>query len=144
MSRIWFVLISSAIMAMPVIGDDIGPNDIPEDKKIIRIESEFGLVNFYHYLHATLRTNSCDTCHHSLKEEGVLKTCQECHPHESEEISPIMLMTGPPKIAKAFHDRCKGCHQYTTQTLKKKAGPVTCSLCHLGKEHMDTPETHPR
>jgi len=142
MFRSTFVLLISALLAMPVVGDDIDVNDIPEDKKIIRFESEFGLVNFFHHLHATLRANSCDTCHHTMKEVGYIKPCHECHEHEGEGTSPSLQ--GTPKIAKAFHVRCKGCHQYTTQVLNKTAGPVTCVLCHLGEEHLAAPETHPR
>ena len=138
MSRFLIAVISSAILAMPVLGAELSLDDIPEDKRIIRFDSEFGLVNFFHHLHAELRTSSCETCHHTYEEVGEIRPCHECHKNE------LSMFDETPTIAKAFHVRCKGCHQYTTQVLFKTAGPVTCGLCHLGVEHLASPETHPR
>jgi hypothetical protein len=36
-----------------------------------------------------------------------------------------------PKTKDAFHDKCKGCHQYTMKELKQPAGPTKCKLCHV-------------
>lgn len=134
-----------ALMVLPIRADQMNfqPSDIPDDKKVILFKSQFGLVNFFHELHATTRAKECKTCHHMLKQENVIRPCHECHLAEGV-IPPAQQKPVPPSVAKAFHTRCKGCHQYTVQMLYKKAGPVTCALCHLGKEHLTHPETHPR
>ena len=119
----------------------VGATNIPPDKEVIRFESEVGLVNFFHALHATLRTNTCQTCHHTYKEGEPLKTCDSCHPpHQG---TPTVI-TETPMVSKAFHVRCKGCHQYTVRKLNKTAGPVSCRLCHLGKVFDQAPQDHPR
>jgi hypothetical protein len=142
LQRILGVLLCCVVISPVLAQDQLTAVDIPEEKKVIRFASEFGLVNFYHYLHATLRTSSCEECHHTVKEVGEIKPCHECHLHEGERTTPSL--TGTPQIAEAFHVRCKGCHQYTTQVLYERAGPVTCALCHLGKEHREAPDKHPR
>lgn len=115
--------------------------NIPPDKEIIRFDSEIGMVNFFHALHATLRTNTCQTCHHTYKEGEAFKTCDSCHPPDKGG-APVIAET--PKISKAFHVRCKGCHQYTIRKLHQTAGPVRCKLCHLGKVFAQEPQSHPR
>ncbi|MDQ1331748.1 MAG: hypothetical protein QG578_2016 [Thermodesulfobacteriota bacterium] len=64
----------------------------------------------------------CGTCHHVYK-DGVKiedetsedKECSECH----------KISGNPVPLAVKYHLRCKGCHE------EKKAGPVTCSECHI-------------
>ena len=70
-----------------------------------------------------------------------LKTCDACHPPDTGVPTAI---SDTPKISKAYHVRCKGCHQYTVRKLNKVAGPVRCRLCHLGKVFDQEPQAHPR
>lgn len=119
----------------------VGATNIPPEKEVIRFESEIGMVNFFHVLHATLRTKTCRTCHHTYKEGESLKTCDSCHPPDKGG-APVISET--PKISKAYHIRCKGCHLYTVRKLNKTAGPVRCRLCHLGKVFDQEPQAHPR
>ncbi len=69
--------------------------------------------------------DDCSACHHifsgkkrSVGESSEGTPCVECHPVTSRE------ETNAPGLMKAFHGRCKGCHE------KVSAGPVMCGECH--------------
>lgn len=65
--------------------------------------------------------DDCSVCHH-VYENGVKsdaetsedQSCSSCHMKDGN--------TRP--LRRAFHDRCKGCHE------EQKKGPVQCAECH--------------
>lgn len=101
-----------------------GAYEIPPDKEIIYFEhSKLGTVTFLHKMHSELRDVDCRFCHHTDKGTGKPEPCHRCHKGEPQDETP--------KRIKAFHTRCRGCHQYTVDA-GKKAGPVKkCTLCHI-------------
>ena len=66
----------------------------------------------------------CNECHH-VYEGGVKledessedQSCSDCHSEKGSD--------GPPRLIKAFHINCKGCHQ------SAKKGPLMCGECHV-------------
>ena len=123
-----FVLLSIILVTVsfPVLG-----SDIPADKDIIVFSSKYGDVTFNHKLHAGLANVGglvhveCNTCHHTYEGEGAIKPCNECHV-KSKKVDP----TSPPNLKKAFHYRCRGCHQYTMEQGKHAGPDKKCRLCH--------------
>lgn len=98
---------------------------IPPEKEVILFESsKLGTVTFLHKMHAGLQGVECSTCHHRGVENSAPEDCHNCHkPKPTDEKAP--------KAIKAFHTRCRGCHQYTVES-GQKAGPVKkCTLCHV-------------
>jgi len=66
----------------------------------------------------------CTECHH-IYEDGVKladessedQLCSDCHNEDASQ--------GQPRLVKAYHLNCKGCHQ------KKEKGPIMCGECHV-------------
>ena len=102
---------------------------IPDDKAVIQFKTKTGLVTFYHHLHATLRVTQCESCHHTHEAGQQIKPCAECHKKKKTKIEGFSMVV--PKNSKAYHTKCKGCHQYTLEELEKPAGPTKCKLCHI-------------
>lgn len=98
--------------------------EIPPEKEIIFFESaKLGTVTFLHKMHASLQDTECTTCHHRGVDESPPEDCHNCHTSEPTNEAP--------KAIKAFHIRCRGCHEYTVES-GQKAGPVKkCTLCHV-------------
>lgn len=103
--------------------------EIPDDKAVLSFDSKLGIVTFNHKLHATVRGIECTSCHHTYKEGETIKPCSDCHKKNESKVEGFAVMA--PKNKKAYHDKCKGCHKYTTEELKKPAGPTKCKLCHI-------------
>jgi hypothetical protein len=111
--------------------------EIPADKEVIIFEhSKLGPVTFQHKMHSQLDDVECETCHHTTQGGSEPEDCHNCH-------KPKDAQGEAPKSIKAFHTRCRGCHQYTVDS-GKHAGPVKkCTLCHVrGGEspHQGMPE----
>ncbi len=80
---------------------------------------------FMHDTHnETAEIEDCGQCHHLHDENGQKlegessedQLCSECHGKKDE---------GPkPRLMKAFHQNCKGCH------LERGKGPILCAQCH--------------
>ncbi len=72
----------------------------------------------------TAEIEECNECHH-VYENGVKiedessedQPCSECHSEENSDDQP--------RLVKAFHLNCKGCHQAA------KKGPIMCGECHV-------------
>ena len=118
------MLILVVLLGLPVTA---GAAEIPLDKEIILFtHSKLGNVTFLHKMHSQLDEVECTTCHHKHEGDGMPEPCHKCHQSKPEDETP--------KIIKAFHTRCRGCHQYTIET-GRKAGPVKkCTLCHVKPE----------
>ena len=97
---------------------------IPPDKEVIYFDrAKMGVVTFLHKMHSTLDDVTCTTCHHTSKGNNQQEDCHNCHKPDMEG--------DVPESGVAFHNRCRGCHQYTVDS-GKKAGPVKrCKLCHI-------------
>jgi len=122
------------ILLMLGISTASGAAEVPPDKEIILFEHEkLGTVTFLHKMHSTLDGVECTTCHHTLEDSGKPEDCHKCHQSKPTDETP--------KSMKAFHTRCRGCHEYTVES-GKKAGPVKkCKLCHVKpdrEQKMDT------
>jgi hypothetical protein len=102
---------------------------IPDDKAVVQFQTKTGLVTFNHTLHATLRTSECESCHHTHEPGTPIKPCSDCHKKKKTMIPGFSVVA--PKNSKAYHLKCKGCHQYTLKELEKPAGPTKCKLCHI-------------
>jgi hypothetical protein len=99
-----------------------------EDMKVID-NSVFGkparpAATFVHDEHnEKAGIDECAVCHHLYidgklveGEDSIGQSCSDCHLiHATGNNLPLM---------KAFHKRCKGCHQ------QKNAGPIMCGECH--------------
>ena len=66
----------------------------------------------------------CNECHHIYEggerledESSEDQSCADCHSENGSDDAP--------RLIKAFHLNCKGCHQ----TAKK--GPIMCGECHV-------------
>jgi hypothetical protein len=83
------------------------------------------LVRLNHERHSEII--DCNRCHHDYDENGNNtgedgQSCSGCHGTVESEENPVPLM-------KAFHIRCKGCHE--KRILRgKTSGPVMCGTCH--------------
>jgi hypothetical protein len=103
---------------------------IPDDKAVLQFQAKIGLVTFNHFLHATLRTNECESCHHTHEPGAPFQPCSDCH--KKKKKTPVVgFSVVAPKSSKAYHLKCKGCHEYTIKELEKPAGPTKCKLCHV-------------
>ncbi len=112
------------ILIFLVCSSVMGVEQIPPDKEILYFDrSKMGVVTFMHKMHSTLEGVNCTTCHHTSRGKGQPEDCHNCHqPQPQGDV---------PESAAAFHNRCRGCHQYTVDS-GKKAGPVKkCTLCHI-------------
>jgi len=102
---------------------------IPDDKAVVEFKNKRGVVTFNHTLHATLRTSECESCHHTHEEGKPFQPCDDCHKKKTTKVKGMSVVV--PKNSKAYHLKCKGCHQYTLKELEKPAGPTKCKLCHI-------------
>ncbi len=127
------VILSMLLLAgsFPVSG-----SEIPADKSVIVFHTKIGDVTFQHAMHAHLENVGgvekvgCSICHHTEQGEGPVKVCSDCHVRNKKNAPADM-----PDLKKAFHYRCRSCHQYTMEH-GKKAGPAKkCKLCHVKKKN---------
>jgi hypothetical protein len=83
------------------------------------------LVRFDHERH--LEIIDCNRCHHDYDENGNNtaedgQSCSVCHSRFESQENPIPLI-------KAFHIKCKGCHEERI-SRGKTSGPILCGTCH--------------
>lgn len=116
-----------AMLFLPVLVH--ATETIPDDKAVITFENKKGAVTFNHLLHGTVRGIECTSCHHTYKEGEPIKPCGECHKQSDTKIEGFSVLA--PKNSKAYHNKCKGCHEYTLEELHQPAGPTKCKLCHI-------------
>ena len=102
---------------------------IPDEKAVVQFQTKTGVVTFNHTLHATLRTSECESCHHT-HEPGNPSNLAPTATRKRRPRSPVSP-SWRPKNSKAYHLKCKGCHEYTMKELEKPAGPTKCKLCHI-------------
>lgn len=116
-----------ALFAFPLLST--AAEIIPDDKAVLQYQTRTGVITFNHALHATLRTNECETCHHTHETGQPFQPCSDCHKKKETPVAGFSVV--PPKASKAYHLKCKGCHEYTIKELHKPGGPTKCKLCHI-------------
>ena len=121
------ILLAAVLLLLPVAVSTAA--EIPEDKAVITFDSKLGVVTFNHTLHATVRGIECTSCHHTFKQGEQIKPCSACHKKKKSEVPGFSVLA--PKNKKAYHNKCKACHKYTTEELQQPAGPTKCKLCHI-------------
>jgi hypothetical protein len=101
---------------------------VPEGTEVLTFEHKLGNVTFQHAMHAGLEGVECQTCHHTSEAGETPEKCSACHlskPPEGEEA---------PKLFKAVHDQCWGCHQEKVDA-GMDSGPLkgakNCKECHV-------------
>lgn len=125
------ILVILSMILLPV-SFSVHASEIPADKNVIVFPGKIGDVTFKHKLHSGLENVGgvekveCSTCHHTQQGEEPVKVCSNCHVHNKKNAP-----AGVPDLKKAFHYRCRSCHQYTMEQ-GKNAGPAKkCKLCHV-------------
>lgn len=124
-----FIIILVMLFSSNAVSDSYTPVmsetlKIPPEKAVIKFQTKLGIVTFAHEKHAELSITECITCHHKQQADDTeVKACHACHQHKKTEFIKARL---------AFHDRCTGCHEYTTK-MGQQAGPLKrkCKLCHI-------------
>ncbi|MBU1702291.1 MAG: cytochrome c family protein [Candidatus Eisenbacteria bacterium] len=83
-------------------------------------------VPFTHFSHASNQGHkiACETCHHT----GDLMACSECHQADVSLVSEKGKFI--PKMKRAAHLKCKGCHQAVNDRHPEAPAPITCKGCH--------------
>ncbi|RMF73226.1 MAG: hypothetical protein D6738_09420 [Acidobacteria bacterium] len=114
-----------AALAAAIVGAfALAAAQIPEDKQVLKLETKMGTVTFEHAKHAGFEGVECQTCHHTFKGEGLPQACGECHGKKDDA----------PKLQKAVHARCWGCHQEKADAGAKHGplkGAKNCKKCHV-------------
>jgi len=73
---------------------------------------KMGAVSFKHKAHQEMF--GCKKCHHEMEPKSTPLACTTCHGADPDA----------PDVKKAFHNRCKACHN------AMGAGPTKCNGCH--------------
>lgn len=118
---VWVVLVALALIIVSAHSQ--------EDMEFVSNEAfdnpQRGSAVFRHDEHnEKAELDDCAQCHHLYDEAGKKvedessedQACGECHGDKDEGRKP--------KLIKAYHQNCKGCH------LDKKMGPILCAQCH--------------
>ena len=116
-----------AVLATMIVGMfALAAAQVPEGKEVLKFETKMGTVTFEHAKHSGFEGVECATCHHTFEGEGLPQACSECHAKKATEKAP--------KLQKAVHDTCWGCHQEKADAGEKH-GPVkgakNCKQCHV-------------
>ncbi|MCG6967432.1 MAG: cytochrome c family protein [Chromatiaceae bacterium] len=119
-----------SLMLLPLLVN--AADTVPADKAVIQFQTKTGVITFNHELHATLRTSQCESCHHTHEAGKPFQKCEDCHKAKDTPVAGLSVVA--PKSSKAYHVKCKGCHEYTLKELDKPAGPTKCKLCHIKAE----------
>jgi len=85
-------------------------------------------VPFNHFTHAASKGYkvACDSCHHT----GDTVPCGDCH----EAIATRTDEGGVvPKVKRAFHRQCKGCHENLKKNQPDTIAPTDCDDCHTDR-----------
>ncbi len=73
---------------------------------------KMGAVSFKHKAHQQMF--GCKKCHHKMEPKSTPIACSDCHGADPDA----------PDLQKAFHNKCKSCHN------AMGAGPTKCNGCH--------------
>ena len=125
-------LLAALLVVGMVASASAQETSVPADTEVIIFQhSKLGPVTFQHKMHSKLDDVECETCHHTTQGGSEPEDCHNCHKAGKNPNGEA------PKSIKAFHTRCRGCHQYTVDS-GKHAGPVKkCTLCHVKEAQAD-------
>ncbi len=102
----------------------------PEDNLMLDIteDAERASVRFTHFRHASKHgyKQVCSSCHHT----GDLISCDSCHGEVSMDAGDGQTI---PKLKRAFHLQCIGCHKAARGNAPDSRAPLSCDACHQGR-----------
>lgn len=112
--------------------DDDPAHGGPDDNLVLvgdtQDTAELPGVPFNHYTHGSARGYklACDSCHHL----GGNMPCDTCH----GEVAKLQDDQVVPKLKRAMHMQCQGCHDALVGSDPDSIAPVDCDSCHSERE----------
>jgi hypothetical protein len=112
--------------------DDDPAHGGPDDNTVLvgatQDTAELSGVPFNHYTHASSQGYklACDSCHHL----GGNLPCDTCHGEVAKQQGDDVV----PKLKRAMHLQCQGCHDALVGNNPDSIAPVDCDSCHSGRE----------
>ncbi len=116
----------------PVPGDGDPAHGGPDDNLLLLGETqdsaELPGVPFNHFTHGSSQGYklSCDSCHHMGGNIG----CDACHGDVAKQQGERIV----PRLKRAMHLQCKGCHEALVGNDPGSVAPVDCESCHVERE----------
>ncbi len=116
----------------PAPGDDDPAHGGPDDNMVLvgdtQDTAELSGVPFNHYTHGSSHGYklACESCHHV----GGNIPCDTCH----GEIAKLQGEQVVPKLKRAMHLQCKGCHESLVGSNPDSIAPVDCDSCHTAQQ----------
>lgn len=102
----------------------------PEDNLVLDITEDHRRqpVRFTHFRHASKHgyKQLCSSCHHT----GDLVSCDSCHNEVAMDAGDGKSI---PKLKRAFHLQCIGCHEAAQKSAPDSRAPLSCDDCHRGR-----------
>jgi len=111
----------------PVDGADPAHSG-PDDNMVLAAEGAAAApVPFNHFTHASANGYKlpCATCHHK---DDYLGPCSDCHGDAARMEAGKVV----PRLKRAFHQQCKGCHEAIVRNKPSSPAPTGCERCHRG------------
>ena len=116
----------------PAPADDDPAHGGPDDNTVLvgatQDTAELPGVPFNHYTHGSSRGYklACTSCHHM----GGNIPCSTCHGELAKQQGAMVL----PKLKRAMHLQCQGCHESLVDSNPASVAPVACDDCHRERE----------
>jgi hypothetical protein len=113
-------------------GDDDPAHAGPDDNTVLvgptQDTAALPGVPFNHYTHGSSRGYklACDSCHHI----GGNMPCSTCHGDVAKQQGDQVV----PRLKRAMHLQCQGCHESIVGTNPSSIAPVDCDDCHSERE----------
>lgn len=110
----------------PPAKDGDAANWGPDDNMVLVEKDSTALpVPFNHFTHASASgfKIACASCHHK---DDYLGQCSDCHGVVAKMEDGKVV----PKLKRAFHMQCKGCHEALVKSNPQASAPVSCDGCH--------------
>ncbi len=121
MKRKLIALVLTGLFCFSALALAAGPPDV------VTLTPKKGTVTLKHKAHSDRLGGKCDTCHHTSKPDGSdAKKCKECHKKDKSKMDGKDV----PKLKKALHGKCQGCHKETKKAGKPSGPTKKCKECH--------------
>ncbi len=122
MKRKMIVLTLAGLLVFAALALAAGPPDV------VTLTPKKGTVTLKHKAHSDrLGANKCNTCHHQNKADGSdAQKCSECHKKDKSKMDGKDV----PKLKKAMHKSCQGCHKEMKKAGKPHGPTKKCKECH--------------
>jgi hypothetical protein len=121
--------------------DDIPLNFTYQFSDVDPVKIYAGAVTFSHGTHITNLKISCVHCHHDIEagDTQVNNSCRDCHTEEGfprfEEAASLSEEEKIEYYLVALHQLCIDCHIDTKRKVTQSRPPISCTRCHLVKNH---------